>query len=400
VAHYPKLKKTCEALVIRWEWATNQIHEVKPFQFERYHPPRGRKLAKPPAEIKARMHQYGIDDKGRTTVIRKYTEFSGLFLEQFFVHATDVIDGTLYDHHRSKGVINVTRQRFKDGRIVFHEAVASGGSGLEEYLYEGDRIACIEITGVSGGKAYHHTDALTYDMDGLLILVHRVYHPSPHGPKGGEEVVFRRAPAKKAKRHGKQKLSKTRAEAGVTLDLSKDAVVLRKTLKHALSKYTALNKTAASYPSHPPLTRVDLTFDLSDGGDVLPYVWLELDTRPGADPDGTHTHERFAALDRPLWREAFRAYCDETQVTLRLPDGSTCVCRQADADKGDPLTEGIGEFLVELLKSMRADGSLRHPGGKRKPSLPTGSRCELGVEAPSGDFGWPNYADRGKDNLL
>ncbi len=184
------------------------------------------------------------------------------------------------------------------------------------------------------------------------------------------------------------------------LDLSKDAVVLRKSLKHALSRYAALNKAPASHPSHPPLTRIDLTFDLSDGGEVLPYVWLELDTRPGGAPDGTHTHERFATVDRPLWRDAFRAYCDEATVTLRSPDGTTRVCRRSDADKGDPLAEGVGTFLVELLKSMRADGSLRQPGGKKKPSLPTGPRCELGVEAPSGGFGWPKYADRGKDNLL
>jgi hypothetical protein len=32
--------------------------------------------------------------------------------------------------------------------------------------------------------------------------------------------------------------------------------------------------------------------------------------------------------------------------------------------------------------------------------LPKAERCELGVEDPTtGEFGWPSYDDRGKENL-
>ena len=33
--------------------------------------------------------------------------------------------------------------------------------------------------------------------------------------------------------------------------------------------------------------------------------------------------------------------------------------------------------------------------------LPKAQRCELGVEDPTtGEFGWPSYDDRGKENLV
>jgi hypothetical protein len=67
-------------------------------------------------------------------------------------------------------------------------------------------------------------------------------------------------------------------------------------------------------------------------------------------------------------------------------DGKTTKCDDAG------LGQQIGKFLVSILLEARAAGMFTN--------LPKGERCELGVEDPTtGEFGWPNYDDRGKENL-
>lgn len=57
------------------------------------------------------------------------------------------------------------------------------------------------------------------------------------------------------------------------------------------------------------------------------------------------------------------------------------------------LTEAIGKFLTAMLLEVRQKGVFT--------DLPKADRCELGVEDPTtGEFGWPNYEDRGKANLV
>jgi len=52
----------------------------------------------------------------------------------------------------------------------------------------------------------------------------------------------------------------------------------------------------------------------------------------------------------------------------------------------------MGQMLVDLLKQLRDT--------KGFSELKTAARCELGVEADDGTFGWPRYEDRGKANLV
>jgi hypothetical protein len=192
---YKKLKKSCEARVVRWEWATFAIHEAEPYYHERHKVARGRMLKAKPSRAKAGMHQYGFDLDGHVVVVRQYTEFKGAFYEEFFTRADGVVAGTLFDYFRDKRVINVTRQIFDgDGKITRFETVATGGEWTETYEYDGDRLTLIRRSGVgySPKASYRFDDELEYDEIGRLSVIRRVNL----GPKAPRPYVLYRRPQK------------------------------------------------------------------------------------------------------------------------------------------------------------------------------------------------------------
>jgi hypothetical protein len=72
-----------------------------------------------------------------------------------------------------------------------------------------------------------------------------------------------------------------------------------------------------------------------------------------------------------------------------LKDGSSAFAR---GNQGIDLDLEMGRLLVEILKYMRDTGKFSE--------LQAASRCQLCVESPEGNFGWPAYEDAGKENLL
>jgi hypothetical protein len=193
-ATYKTLKKSCEARVARWEWATFAIHEAEPYYHERHKIARGRKIKGKPAAIKSGMHQYGFDAAGRVVVVRKYTELKGTFYEEFFTCAQDVVEGTLFDY-RDKDVINVTRRTFDgDGKIIRYQAVATGGELTETYEYDRDRLTMIRTSGIGylPRQAYRFEDELGYDDIGRLSVIRRV----DLGPKASPPRILYQRPQK------------------------------------------------------------------------------------------------------------------------------------------------------------------------------------------------------------
>src|SRR2546423_13014300 len=157
-------------------------------------------------------------------------------------------------------------------------------------------------------------------------------------------------------------------------------------LVDAVRKYVVKHKAPRTAKKHPPVSRIDLIFSLADG-EATPWVHLHFDTKPGSKPDGDPTHPDFAELERPSWLPATKAVCEDKKVSVTLQNGKTKKCGDAE------LTEAIGTFLVDMLMAARANNVFA--------SLPKGDRCELGVEDPmTGEFGWPAYQDRGKQNLV
>jgi hypothetical protein len=161
----------------------------------------------------------------------------------------------------------------------------------------------------------------------------------------------------------------------VTIDMRQCADDFRRMLTDAVQRYHAA-----------PVTRIDLAFSLGDS-ESIPWVHLHLDTKPGSEPDGDPSHPDFGKLSRPDWLPAVQAVCEEETVDVIGLDGESHSCDEVE------LSTQIGEFLVSVLLNARAEGVFA--------ALPRAERCELGVEDPTtGDFGWPNYEDRGQENLV
>jgi hypothetical protein len=170
------------------------------------------------------------------------------------------------------------------------------------------------------------------------------------------------------------------------IDLRNDAIDLQKLLVKAVKDYAAKHADKKTAKKYPPVTRLDLVFSLGDS-ESTPWVHVHLDTKPSGEPDGDPTHPDFAKLKRPGWLAAVKTVCEGEKAAVILASGKS---RKCDDEK---LTETIGKFLVEQLQTANKEGLLE--------KLPRGNRCELGVEDPTtGAFGWPNYEDRGKKNLV
>lgn len=171
-----------------------------------------------------------------------------------------------------------------------------------------------------------------------------------------------------------------------TIDLRTDAADVQAMLADSVRRYTAKHKAPASAKKHPPVSRIDLIFSLGDS-ESTPWVHLHFDTKPGSEPDGDPTHPDFGKLPRKAWLPAVQAVCEDETVSVVKPDGKSRKCDDA------ALAETIGKFLVKMLMEARDKGVFT--------DLPKADRCELGVEDPTtGEFGWPNYDDRGNKNLV
>jgi hypothetical protein len=170
------------------------------------------------------------------------------------------------------------------------------------------------------------------------------------------------------------------------LDLRNDAVDIQKLLTKAVKDYAAKHADKKTAKKHLAVTRIDVIFSLGDS-ESTPWVHVHFDTKPGGEPDGNPSHPDFAKLKRPGWLPTVQVVCEGEKAPVILTSGKQQKC---DDDK---LTETIGKFLVEMLQTANKEGVFAE--------LPRGERCEFGVEDPtSGSFGWPNYEDRGKKNLV
>jgi hypothetical protein len=172
----------------------------------------------------------------------------------------------------------------------------------------------------------------------------------------------------------------------VGIDLGKDAREVQAMVADAVREYGVKNGATGTGERNPPVTRIELTFSLGDSVST-PWVHLNFDTKPGCEPDGDPTHPDFATLPREDWLPAVQAACEGQTVNVVRHDGTTQECGDTE------LTDTVGNFLVAMLLDARGRGVFA--------DFPRAERCELGVEdAMDGEFGWPKYKDRGKENLV
>jgi hypothetical protein len=129
----------------------------------------------------------------------------------------------------------------------------------------------------------------------------------------------------------------------MNVDPSPVARDIRSLLSDAVEVY--LESRSRSPAEHPEVTRVELA--LLVGPPASLYV--DLDTRPDAQPDGDATHRCIAQSQQPGWK-AFLAPQDKT-VRFALPDG---LSREFESDDVD---QEFASFLVSVLNAAHKAGT-------------------------------------------
>ena len=134
-------------------------------------------------------------------------------------------------------------------------------------------------------------------------------------------------------------------------------------------------------------SRFDISYWLGDGGPGPPYALLNVDTRPGSQPDGRYTYHGLRQLDFDNWAKPLDDGYEKESYRVIGIDGRMNHCVRVKE-----VSELIMLLLVESLLTAREEGVFR--------TLPRHDRCEVGVEEIGGRWGWPNYKDRGNQNLI
>ena len=166
------------------------------------------------------------------------------------------------------------------------------------------------------------------------------------------------------------------------LDLRKDLAELETLTGKAAGQFAKKLK-----PSQL-VSRIGLEFMYYNNPE--PEVYINFDTRPGHEPDGTWTHDFFKTIKRPGWGD-FLNDCESLgKVVLIDLNGNRHSINGTDDDR---LVEWFGLMLVEVLKQARKNNLF-------KPLRKT-PKCEMSVEDNGdGAFGWPTYEDRGRENFV
>lgn len=134
-----------------------------------------------------------------------------------------------------------------------------------------------------------------------------------------------------------------------------------------------------------PVKLIECGFEVGQAN----WVALVFDTRSDAEPDGSWSEDiediLLARPEWPLWDDF------EGKGTHYVINMAGKKIKLAD-NLEETVCTALGEMLKHVLLTARSEGVF----GK----LPKTERCELGIEHLDGCYGWPNYEDRGKENIV
>lgn len=130
-----------------------------------------------------------------------------------------------------------------------------------------------------------------------------------------------------------------------------------------------------------PITRVDVWYDLVSMD--VPMVRLYLDTHPTGEPcSGSSETFDLVELAFEEWAEA----CQADVATIEYSG------KRQTVDDEESLCEIVGLFLLEIILALRDQGVLS--------KLPCADKCYIGVATYDGVWGWPDWNDRGKNDMV
>lgn len=170
----------------------------------------------------------------------------------------------------------------------------------------------------------------------------------------------------------------------MTIDLQADAREIYSYLVDRVRKFDPATN-AGPGDGGSPISQIDFGYQYDQAG----WVSLIFDTRPDAEPDGSwNSFIEENMFERPKWQEALELL--ETQpVEIVLPDGSRRVLPPEFPE--EEYCAIFGDLLKNILLKARDEGVFN--------SLPKAEHCQFGVEEHDGRYGWPNYENRGQENM-
>ena len=186
---YAIIKERCESQVVRWEWATAEMNNLRLLRNERGRYPRGRWVKNQPKKTADRV-KYGFDDQDRAVVIRKGIALSDTAHHQVFaiygrgfaesVEFDSMFTNPSMEKNRSE-FVRVVRQTSLDGVPIDCTWYAAHQRGFETYSHRSGHLVSIDSTW--SNRPHEKDDVLsaTYDVshdnDGSLALLTVTYRP-------------------------------------------------------------------------------------------------------------------------------------------------------------------------------------------------------------------------------
>jgi len=197
---FEKTLQRCEEEAESWRWASSDLYNLRPYEYERSGHARGRWLKKPPDLTKpnASPSHYGLNAQGDPVVERRYFwGSSGLYERLLFVRKPDYWEELHFDGAKKWPVLmDLERVEVREGRPVSAAWYAKHQKGYEEYTYEGERL--VRADAVWSNQPFSpkqllkaHWD-LTYAETGELATITIHYEPTPGHP-GGSFPAYPRA---------------------------------------------------------------------------------------------------------------------------------------------------------------------------------------------------------------
>lgn len=199
---YATIKARVEPRVVRWEWASDELHSYEPayFEIEKYRPGKVITIEEdgllPP-------YQYGYDAEDRVVVERQNTEFPGYVYETFFLHEPDGILALRYDKTPKKRWPTLMWFAVRDGRIVAAYRIWKGQIGFSQAYQYNDRGQMVrrDRRGIDGwGTDSSDWHELEYDDKGRVARIHWCY------PDGRRYLHYQRPTRKTSLNARKQEL--------------------------------------------------------------------------------------------------------------------------------------------------------------------------------------------------
>lgn len=167
------------------------------------------------------------------------------------------------------------------------------------------------------------------------------------------------------------------------IDIREEVPDLLKYVRRRVDEHVA---KAAKVKNLQPVTLATFGFEFGQSN----WVALVFDTRPDAEPDGEWTLLDLdeVLIKRPKWPIWHELPEDEIVYFINLAGQKINIMEDPD----DITCNIIGEAMKHVMLTARDEGVF--------DKLPKADHCEIGVENLEGYYDWPEYDERGHDNLV